>query len=31
MVVVSRLGIAIAKGQDQQPDRIEGAVRDVNS
>jgi holin-like protein len=31
MVVVSRLGIAIAKGQDQQLDRIEGAVRDVNS
>jgi holin-like protein len=31
MVVVSRLGIPIAKGQDQQPDRIEGAVRDVNS
>jgi holin-like protein len=31
MVVVNRLGIAIAKGQDQQPDRIEGAVRDVNS
>lgn len=31
MVVVSRLGIAIAKGQGQQPDRIEGAVRDVNS
>jgi holin-like protein len=31
MVVVSRLGIAVAKGQDQQPDRIEGAVRDVNS
>jgi holin-like protein len=32
MVVVSRLGIATAKGrQDQQSDRIEGAVRDVNS
>jgi holin-like protein len=31
MVVVSRLGIPIAKGQNQQPDRIEGAVRDVNS
>jgi holin-like protein len=31
MVVASRLGIATAKGQDQQPDRIEGAVRDVNS
>lgn len=31
MVVVSRLGIPIAKSQDQQPDRIEGAVRDVNS
>ena len=31
MVVASRLGIAIAKGQGQQPDRIEGAVGDVNS
>jgi holin-like protein len=31
MVVANRLGIAIAKGKDRQLDRIEGAVRDVNS
>ncbi len=31
MVVVNRFGIAIARSQEQEPDRLEGAVRDVNS
>jgi putative effector of murein hydrolase LrgA (UPF0299 family) len=31
MVVVNWFGIAIAKGQERQPDQLEGAVRDVNS
>jgi holin-like protein len=31
MVVMSRLGIANARGQEQKPDRLEGAVQDVVS
>ena len=31
MVVVNRFGIAIARSEEQEPDRLEGAVRDVNS
>ena len=30
MVVANRLGIAATKDQDEQADRLEGAVRDVN-
>jgi holin-like protein len=31
MVVANWLGIRIAKSQEREPDRLEGAVRDVNS
>jgi holin-like protein len=31
MVVANWLGVRIAKSQEREPDRLEGAVRDVNS